>query len=53
VKAAVEDQAKDAVLIQATQCIFSPQQTGYVTGESEAGSIPQVLEIVRNLGSKA
>jgi hypothetical protein len=52
VKAAVDSQTKDAVLLQATQCIFSPQQTGYVTGEPEAGSIPQVLEIVRNLGSK-
>ena len=53
VKAAAENQTRDAVLLQATQCIFSPQQTGYVTGESEAGSIPQVLEIVRNLGSKS
>lgn len=50
VKAAADDQTKNAVLLQATQCIFSPQQTGYFTGESETTGIPQVLEVVRNLG---
>ncbi|SRR6266851_2838502 len=52
-KAASDDQTKNAVLLQATQCIFSPQQTGYVSGEMESGGAPQVLEIVRNLGSKS
>jgi hypothetical protein len=51
-KAASDDQTKNAVLLQATQCIFSPQQTGYISGEVEAGAVPQVLEIIRNLGPK-
>lgn len=49
-KAASDEPTKNAVLLQATQCIFSPQQTGYVQGESEVGTFPQILEIVRNLG---
>jgi len=48
-KAASDDETKNAVLLQATQCIFSPQQTGYISGEPE-GAPPQVLEIVRSLG---
>jgi len=49
-KAAGDNETKNAVLLQATQCIFAPQQTGYISGEAEAAGIPQVLEIVRNLG---
>ncbi|MEX2300473.1 MAG: hypothetical protein WD733_06030 [Bryobacterales bacterium] len=48
-----DDQIRNAVLLQATQCIFSPQQTGYVPGESEGGGIHQVLEIVRGFGPKS
>jgi hypothetical protein len=48
-KAASDAETKNAVLLQATQCIFSPQQTGYVSGEPET-AMPQVLEIVRNVG---
>jgi hypothetical protein len=48
-EAAIDPATKDAILLQSTQCIFSPQQTGYISGDPEGG-IPQVLEIVRNLG---
>jgi len=47
VKAASDDQTKNAVLIQATQCIFSPQATGFVSHEPEAMPPAQILEIVR------
>lgn len=47
VKAATDDQTKNAVLIQATQCIFSPQATGFVGHEPEAMPPAQILEIVR------
>lgn len=50
VKAASDSQTKDAVLLQATQSIFSPQTSGYLRGEEQAaphGS--QVVEVVRNL----
>lgn len=47
-KAAADEATKSAVLLQATTCIFSPQQTGYIAqGEPEGGAYPQILEIVR------
>ncbi|HWP23738.1 MAG TPA: hypothetical protein VNM15_06080 [Candidatus Binatia bacterium] len=49
VKAASDDQTKNAVLIQATHCIFSPQVTGFVAHDTEAASSPQILEIVRGV----
>jgi len=51
-QAASEEQTKNAVLLQATQCIFSPQQTGYIQSDNDTPGIPQVLEIVRSF-SKA
>lgn len=48
VKGAGEDhQTKSAVLLQATQCIFSSQPSGYIAQESEGGMYKQILEIVR------
>lgn len=49
VKAASDPQTKDAVLIQATQSIFSPQSTSFGSGEIESSSSPQVLEIIRGV----
>ncbi len=46
-KAASDDATKSAVLLQATNCIFSPQQTGYIAQETEPGGFPQILEIIR------
>jgi len=47
-KAATDDATKSAVLLQATNCIFSAQQTGYISQEeSEGGGYPHILEIVR------
>lgn len=51
VKAANDDQTKSAVLLQATQCIFSPQQSGYVAQDGEIMNYPQVLEIIRGATS--
>ena len=48
VKAASEDQTKNAVLIQATQSIFSPQSSGFTTQESEPATSPRILEIIRS-----
>jgi hypothetical protein len=52
-KAANDEQTKNAVLIQATQCIFTPLPTGYINSEAEANPMSQILEIVRNVGSKS
>jgi len=49
VKATSDEPTKNAVLIQATQCIFSPQQTGYIQAEPDV-AVPQVLELVRTVG---
>jgi len=53
VKAASDDQTKNAVLIQATHCIFSQQATGFVAHDGDATASPQILEIVRGaIGEK-
>lgn len=54
VKAAADDQTKNAVLVQATKSIFSQVHSGFVTGEPDGGPTPQILEIVRSVtGQKA
>lgn len=47
---APDQQTKSAVLLHAAQCIFAPQQTGYDSGEADAGSTPQLIEVFRSLG---
>lgn len=47
-----DPQTKDAILIQATQCIFSPQSTGYLKGESEHQGMNQVIELIRSAPAK-
>lgn len=49
VKAAGDDQTKNAVLMQATQAIFMPQASGFVTSDNEVAASPQILEIVRSV----
>lgn len=49
VKAAGDDQTKNAVLLQATQSIFLPQSSGFVAGESDGPHSPQILEIIRSV----
>lgn len=51
--AASDSQTKDAVLVQATQSIFSPQLTGFITKESEPSASPKLVEIVRNITGTA
>lgn len=51
-KTAGDDQTKSAVLIQATQCIFSPQHTGFISEDREQVGGYQILEIVRSLPTK-
>lgn len=53
VKASKDDSTKNAVLIKATECIFSPQQTGYTSSEPETGGVAQVVEIVRGMTGKS
>lgn len=49
VKAATDDQTKSAVLLQATQSIFSHQPSGFSQHDQDVAQSPQVLEIIRNL----
>jgi hypothetical protein len=46
-----DDQTKGAVLLQATQAIFTPQVTGFIPQESDSGGPAQVLEIFRSASS--
>lgn len=52
VKAATDEQTKNAVLLQATQSIFAPQVSGYLGKESEGQPSSQVLEIIRGAVSR-
>lgn len=53
VKAAGNDQdTKNAVLIQATQSIFSAQSSGYIHKEHEVESPNKVIEILRGTGQR-
>ena len=50
-KAANDDQTKSAVLLQATNCIFSPQASGYADPSVEAPGSPRIMEIIRNMAA--
>ena len=52
VKAATDDQTKNAVLLQSTQAIFAPQVSGYLGKETEGQPSSQVLEIIRGAVSR-
>jgi hypothetical protein len=52
VKAATDEQTKNAVLLQATHSIFAPQLTGYLGKDSEPQGAPQILEIMRGTAGK-
>ncbi len=47
VKAASDDDTKNAVLLRATEAIFSPVPSGYVEREREGQFTPQVIEVLR------
>ncbi len=50
-KSASDVQTKNAILIQATQSIFSPQSTGFVKTDGEDGPSTKVLEVFRGGGT--
>jgi hypothetical protein len=52
VKGTDDPQIRSAVLLQATQCIFGSQSTGYIAGDGETDG-PQVLEIFRSVTEKS
>lgn len=47
VKAATDNQTKDAVLLRATEAIFTPQPTGYISPEVEAQFPSTMVEVLR------
>ena len=51
VKAARDDQTKDAVLVQATRSIFASQTSGYLKGENDPPQANQIIEVIRGLAS--
>lgn len=48
-EATSDAQTKNAVLLQATQSIFAPQSSGYVSGEGETAPSPQIIELIRSV----
>jgi hypothetical protein len=51
VKAADDKQTKDAVLLQATKCIFEGQSSGYLSSEPEQMPSNTVIEVLRKVSS--
>jgi hypothetical protein len=51
VKATEDGPTKNAVLLQATQCIFGPQTTGYLPQEKESETPTQIFEFIRGASS--
>lgn len=49
VKGTGDPQTKDAVLLQATQSIFAPQESGFVRGENAPHPGSQIVEVVRGV----
>jgi hypothetical protein len=49
VNATEDDTIKNAVLLKATEAIFSVGPSGFVSGDTEVSSPPQILEIVRGV----
>lgn len=47
---ASDEQTKSAVLVQATQSIFSPQASGYVKTDGDSGTTSPIIEILRSVG---
>ncbi len=52
VKATNDDQTKNAVLLQAAQSIFIPQNTGYLSSENEQVQSTKILEVIRSVIAK-
>jgi len=51
-RGAEDTETKSMVLLQATKSIFTPQPTGFLSGDKETdGDGPQILEIIRNLST--
>lgn len=52
VKGTDDDVTKNAVLLRSTETIFSPSVSGFTSGESESGSYPQILEVIKSVTSQ-
>jgi hypothetical protein len=47
VTATADNQNKDAVLLQATQTIFSAQNSGFINQDSESPNLSPLLELIK------
>lgn len=53
VKGAGDQQTKQAVLLQATQSIFAPQDSGFIKGDTTPQPGSQIIEILRGMDGKS
>jgi hypothetical protein len=53
VASTTDEQMKNAVLMHAAQCIFTPQMSGYVSQESDGSGIPQIVEVVKDISKQS
>lgn len=52
VKATEDQQTKNAVLLNAAECIFSPQSSGYLTSDGDQVQNTKILEVIRGVIAK-
>lgn len=52
VRSTSDQETRNAVLVQATQAIFAPQNSGFLKADSDMPQISQVTEIVRGMAGK-
>lgn len=52
VRSTSDPETRNAVLVQATQAIFAPQNSGFLKADSDMPQISQVTEIVRGMTGK-
>lgn len=51
VEATTSEDIRQAILIQATSCIFSPQPSGYQKADNDGDGANKIIEITRNINS--
>jgi len=52
IKAAGDEQTKNAVLLQTTKAIFAQEASGFTTNDSTSSSSPQMIEVIKNIADQ-
>lgn len=53
IKAAGDEQTKNAVLLQTTKAIFAQEASGFTSNDSAGSSSPQMIEVIKNIADQS